>query len=351
MLRVNDQIATLRDYEERKAGRLEYLAQAPDAVVRDRQREIAAAGQATMRELYEELLVLSRSQQLRIEVRSEQIDEALSHTRQRYGIETDEQFGMALAQSGMTLAQFRARMERNLLYQEVVSREVHPRIKLSDDDLQRYYREHPDEFYTPVRVEVQELVVLESGTPDAEARLGLAHELRQQIAAGATLAEIAERQKATGKTSPVNEVGWVRRGELDAALEQVAFALVPGTISEPVAGRGGLHLVMVKAREEPRLLPYDEVKAELHERQREKLYDREMRGYLAELDQKALLVAEVPAEATGFREYRETEGEPTPPDFAAAPPQPLPEPEVTAPPAVPPAAPADKLPPPPPHPH
>jgi hypothetical protein len=130
VLRVNDHIVTLVDYLARRNARVEAIAAAPELALEQRRQLIAEAGRATLQELFEEALVLSRAKQLKLEPSPGEIDRALDGMRRRFGIQSDEEFARALAQTGATLADMRRRAARNLLFSKVVQQEVQPRIKV-----------------------------------------------------------------------------------------------------------------------------------------------------------------------------------------------------------------------------
>lgn len=301
MLRVNDQIGTLESYRERRLARIEWISQAQGVAEAERRQAIDEAGKVAMRELFEELLLLSRAQQLRVTASREQLDRAVASTRKRFGLENQEEFERALAQSGLTLPLLRARLERQLITQEVIGRELQPRIKIDDEVLLKAYRQAAEEFRVPERVQVRELVVLTAARPTASERLELARAIRAEIAGGKDLADVAAKYQGQNLTSGVVDLGWVTKGELDPALEAAVWGLASGALSEPVEARGGLHLVELRAREETRLRPFAEVKEALAERERARRFDSELRKYLDELAAKAYVRDDPPAEAVGYR--------------------------------------------------
>lgn len=306
ILRVNDRIATLHDYEMRRDATLADIqrrAQDPQ----ERQRMMAQAGEMTYAAMFRELLLESRADQLGIGISEAQVDAAISRVRENFNIKTEEEMTAALASSGMTMEQLREQIRSQQRLDEARRRDIEARVDLEEEDLRRYYRKNLEQFRQPEQLQLREVVVLEEGGASAEERARIAAEIRSQVAGGASLALAVAAQAQQGATSNVIELGWVSPGDLDKSLETAVWSLPKGSLSEPVAARGGLHLVQVIDRRESRVQPFAEVSAAIEQRERERVFREEFSKYMAELEQKALIVANPPSEAAGFRRLLATE--------------------------------------------
>jgi peptidyl-prolyl cis-trans isomerase SurA len=334
VLRVNDRIGTLDVYQSRLADRRHGIArEVTDA--EERRQALAQAPQDVMRELLDELLLLSRGDQLAVEVSTERLDAAMAQAKDNAGVATDEEFRAALAQSGMTAEELRQRLRDNLLFQEVLGREVHSKIEVQEEELQRYYREHPDEFRVPEQVELREIVVLDAAGKPAEEMAALAGSIRAELLAGKTLEEVAAVHAGQNLTSSPIALGWLSLRDLDPALAAALAGVDQGGVSAPVRGRGGLHLLQVVARKEARLRPYGEVQEELERAERSRRFRDQLTTYMRDLERHAYIQAEPPPEAAGFRAATPSAvdelgpGEIPPP--APAPPAPDPQPPASEP--------------------
>lgn len=300
LLRVNDRIVTLYDYQVRRDERLRAI-QSQDFDPARRADLIARVGVDVLTNMLDEMLVLSRADQIGYVPSEEEIDAAIARAKEGFGIQTDEQFEQALSSSGMTVDDFERQVETNLRVGQVMGREVQQRVNLEEDDLRRFYYEHPELFTTPERVRLQEIVVLDTSPLTPERRAALAEELRESMASGATMEDLASRYSAEGTTSGRVELGWIEKGDLDGALEEAVWDVPVGEVSPPAAGRGGLHLLEMLEREEATLLPFSEVAEQIDRRERERLLMEAYDKYLVELREAAYIrVSELPEDAQGF---------------------------------------------------
>ncbi len=300
ILRVNDRIATLYDYEFRRDERLRAI-QAADLEPQRRAELVESLGAEVLSNMLDELLVLSRADQIGYRPTDGEIAEAVARAKENFGIRSEEQFQQALTASGMTPEAFEKQVAMNLRVSQVMGREVEQRVDLDEEDLRRYYHEHPDEFTTPERLRLQEIVVLETSSLTPERRAELAGELRAAVESGASLADLAAEYSTEGSTSGLVDLGWIKAGDLDPALESAVWDLEAGSVSAPVEGRGGLHLLQVQEREESKVLEFAEVADAIDSHERQRLLTEEYDVYLGELRDAAYIrVAYLPPDAQGF---------------------------------------------------
>lgn len=300
VLRVNDRIATLYDYQQRKEEMVrDILRREQDQ--EERQRLLGQTGELVFADLFRELLLESRADQLAIEISDAQVDAAVANLKQNFNIKNDQEFTAALAQSGLTEPQLRVQLKNNLRMQEVRGREVQSRVKVDEEDLRRYYRKNLEQFRQPEQVQLREVVVLDEGGASADDRRQAAADISAKVQGGASLADAVADYAKRGVTSNVIELGWVSPGDLDKNLETAVWKLPVGSLGGPVEARGGLHLVQMIERRESRIPPFSEVSAAIQAREQERVFRDEVGKYMAELEKKSLVVANPPQEAAGFR--------------------------------------------------
>lgn len=301
LLRVNDQILTLFEYERRKAEMISAILQASDLETAERQRRLGEVGQQVMSQAFEELLVESRAEQLALKVEEAQVDAALAEIRQRQGIENEEQMLQVLTSMGLTLEDVRGNLRRELRMQQVMGREVQSKIEVGEEELRAIYRNQIDQFRVPEERQLKEVIVLESSVASASDRRRIAEEIRSQLEAGGDFAAVVEPYRGRGETTGVIDLGWLTSGEVEPLLAQAAFRLEVGKLSEPIEARGGTHVIQVEGIKPEEMRPFSEVQAEIQARERSKRFRRELRQYLAELEKNAYVQESLPPEAVGYR--------------------------------------------------
>lgn len=276
LFRVNDHIATSYDYQRAVADRKRAINSQPGLTAERREELLENVEERVMSDLFEELLVRSRADQLGLAVTDFEVDQMIAEMRQANGIENDEQLQSALSREGMTLNDLRERFRLEETRRAVVSREIRSRINIGDDDLREIYRDNQEDFRVPEQVQVEEIIVLD-GTGAGE----LAKKVSSALASGSSFAEVKEQHG--DRLSGVIEVGWVSPGDLDPVLEEAVWALEEGQYSPPTAARGGLHILRAAERKESNVLPFEEVKDRIYRREFGRRMGDEYEKYLDEL--------------------------------------------------------------------
>jgi len=206
----------LRRYaEERGADRLEER-KLLDGLVTDRllDREVAALG---------------------IAARDEEVDRYIEQIKLRNGM-GDDRFREALAAQGLTAAAYRARVKAEIEKSQLVNREIRQRVNVSPQEIERYYKAHLADYATSERVRVRDIFFpVASAADEAE----IAH-----VRAKAEEVRQLARQFSEGPGAENGgEIGTFARGQMEPALEETAFRLKPGDVSEPVRTAAGFHLL------------------------------------------------------------------------------------------------------------
>lgn len=301
VLRINDEIITLYDYEVRKTGEITRILADPGLTTTTRQEMLERVGRETMKSLFNETLLLSFANQQAVRVSDQEIDEAIEEIKNRQGIKSREELDQALASFGLTYEQLRANTRRDLLWSEVVGREVNAKVEIGEEEVRAYYRNNAEEFRTPEQRHFEEVIVLESSERSGAELRQLAEDVHQALVAGADMASVIAPYASAGQTSGVIDLGWLRPGELEPSLKDAAWALAPGAYSTPIAARGGYHILHLAELREAQVKPFAEVQEQIMRLLRGRRFNQELRTFVAQLEQNSYIRENLPPEAVDYR--------------------------------------------------
>ncbi|KPJ52489.1 hypothetical protein AMJ39_07740 [candidate division TA06 bacterium DG_24] len=155
---------------------------------------------------------------------------------------------------------------------DTVMERIRDEILVSDEDIEAYYGENPDEFIEPEKADVRHVLC----ETEAQARRVL-----RRLEGGADFEEMVETYSTDrGTKNRGGRIGFVTKGRRipyvgsSEEFEEAVFALQPGEIGGPIHTDKGYHVIRVDSREESYTKTLDEVRDEvrrklLPERQRQ----------------------------------------------------------------------------------
>lgn len=201
-------------------------------------------------------------------ISSSSLQEALAQIRDRYASETE--FLADLEKSGLDPAALTQAIARELKVAAVLDRVAGQIAEVSDTDVEIYYLMHRDRFLRPENRTLRHiLVTINDGLPGSDRRSARDRidAIRQRLMKSPTrFGEQALKHSECPTALSGGQLGTVKRGQLFAELEAVAFALSPGEISAVAESPLGFHILQCVAIEDDSLLPLDSVRTAIRQR-------------------------------------------------------------------------------------
>jgi peptidyl-prolyl cis-trans isomerase SurA len=90
------------------------------------------------------------------------------------------------------------------------------------------------------------------------------------------------------------DLGWLKRGTVQAEIEKVAMSLQPGQVSDLVRTRTGWQILQVQERRGGGVRPFEEVKEEIRDRLANEQVESYRLQYVAELKKDAVIDVRMP---------------------------------------------------------
>ena len=254
-----------------------------------------------MDKMIEQELVRQAAEAQDIEVTAEEIDAALAEVSEPF--KTPEEFRRRLQSEGFTEESYRKHIERMLAAKKYLDGIRAQVAAVSDEELKTYYRDNEYRLTLPEQVRVQHILLTWKPMGTRDDRAAIREQMRpilEQARSGADFATLAREHSEDSATAKYGgDTGLFHRGQMVPAFEEVAFALEPGEISDPVETPFGVHILRLEERRESRLLPLDEVREQLREHVREEKMEAAVQQEIARLREQAEVEILIPLERPG----------------------------------------------------
>ena len=272
VVRVNDRILTTADIRQRAAER---QSQTGKAVTPDQYPEF-------VQEAADEVCMLERAEELKLEVSSEELNGAISDLKQQNHVPDDAAFEAALRDMGMTLDVLRSRIHDNILVNRLLRKEVGD-LPITQEELRQRYEKEKDQFMIGERVHLEHIVFTVGAEPgDADAALAEARRLVAAARAGADFTALVQQEVKAGRGTG-GDLGTVLATDMRPEVRDVVAKLKPGEICDPFTTSAGVHVGRLIERIPPQARPFAEVEDDLRQRELSERYRTHLTSVVSEL--------------------------------------------------------------------
>ncbi len=291
---VNGDVVTLRELERTAGPALERANLLTPGPERDLAR--VAALRAAFDLVVADRLFAQQVKKLNLQINEAQVDAQVEAIKEQNEF-TDADLDQALEAQGFTRETFRERLRSQLQNFAVLQHKIGGLVNVSDQELENYYRTHPQEFQGEEEVKLRHVFLpIPEGASPAEVRRVEADGERvlARLRAGEDFAKVAREVSRGPSAQSGGDLGWLKRGTFQKVLEDAAFSLKPGQISSLVRAGPGLHVLQVLEKRQAEGRPFADVKEIIRDRLISEQADRYREQYVAELRREAVIEVRIP---------------------------------------------------------
>lgn len=182
--------------------------------------------------LITEKILLLRARELKIRVSDDELERKLIDIRKDYG----DNFFDLLARQNVQYERWQDQVRKEMLLEKLVKADVNQSIRVSEDEAEDYYAEHPELHKTAASVRASQIVVRDAET---------AREVKKRLDNGESFAQVAAQTSIGPEAVRGGDLGLISRGMMPEPMDQTLFKLPTGKISPIVKSSYGHHILMV----------------------------------------------------------------------------------------------------------
>jgi parvulin-like peptidyl-prolyl isomerase len=263
LARVNQEQITIDEFDQEfKELILEPGKGATGASLRDLR-------QAYLDQVIERKILVQEARRLGIKVSKEELNQAILEIKMDY---PGEGFGEKLGLKGMTLEEWKVRLEEKLLAEKMIRSTLHYRGEVDEKEALQYYETHRSSFQLNQKVRARQIVV-----SDGEEAIQILKRLKK----GESFEKVALEKSLGPEKVNGGDLGYFSQGERPNEFDHV-FSMEVGAISEVIKSPYGYHIFKLEEKIEPRQIPFEEAKLgilrELGQKKGEEEYQRWLKG-------------------------------------------------------------------------
>ena len=280
---VNDSAITLSELNAATAG----LIDIKDSD-KDKKKNIIETKSKVLDQLIEKKLVEQAANKAGITVSEKEIDNAIEDVKKQNNISQQELLS-TLARSGLTFKEYREQLKDQIRQVKFTNKEFRSNVKISHEDVETYYRQNQDKFTGPLmhKLRIISLLATDQGKgTDTEEK---AKQVLSMIRRGEDFAKLAKEYSHGPDAQEGGDLGYVKAGEMDKAIEKVAAGLKIGEISDIIKTSTGFHIIQVIDRKKGEPQPLTAVEGEIRNIIFQKIIDERYKIWLEEIMKKAYI--------------------------------------------------------------
>jgi len=296
IVKVNGEIVTKTDFEQRQVNALRAKQMQPQAAAPDQLKAaIAEVTPSLIVDAVDELLLLQRGKDLKYSLSDEQFKSITDQIRKENKLEDEQAFQNALKSEGMTMADLRRNLEKNMIISRVQGSEVMGKVGISEEEARKYHDDHIGDFTKPGTVTLREIFVAVPSDPKGlnggidEQTKEIVAGIRKRALAGESFDKLATDTSTAPSRSNGGLIGPMNEAELAPALRELIGKMKVGDISEILRTPKGYQVLKLEARTGDTVMTAEEAHDQIAEKLFEQKRRTELRKYLDKLRSQATI--------------------------------------------------------------
>jgi len=300
LVKVNGEVMTKTDLENRQVAKLretqgQRIDPKADPNNEELRKALAEITPIVLVDAVDEMLVVQRGKELGYTLGDAQFKTVLDNIRTQNKLEDEQQFQNALKQEGLTLADLRKNLERQMIMQRVQQNEVVNKVAVTEAESRAYYEGHLPDFTTPAAVTLREILV---ATPaDArgvnvaadEATKQKATDIRARVTGGEAFEKVAGEVSDAPSRANAGLIGPIKLDDLSADLRKMIESMKIGDVTPPLRTPRGYQLLKLETSTTNQTLPFDQSREKISDIILNGKRNREFLKYLEKLRSQAII--------------------------------------------------------------
>lgn len=280
---VNGELITYSELKSAEMDLTRALAQQYEG--EELAKQAAEMKKTLLERLIEQKLILSYAKEKNYDVDGE-VELILKDVKKQNNLNTDEELRRALASQGINFEEWKKQIKENRIQGRFIGEMIGAKINIDSAAIMEYYRKNIKDYTLPLKLTLN-CIFLDKANYLGERLL---NEKMKTIDEALKTSSFEEVAKANSEL-PGGEIllGEFKQGELDSTLEEAALKLKKDEASGWVETDTGWYILQLVKREDPQLVEYKNVRADIENKLRMEEQNKKLDEYLEELKKESYI--------------------------------------------------------------
>jgi len=144
----------------------------------------------------------------------------------------------------MSFDEYREATRNTMIKGRVIRREIQSKIAVGNEEIGNYYREHRDEYEGKEAARIRQILIPVPGLTEVDIRnikRAEAEDVLKKLKSGVPFEQLEVQHSSPG----TGDMGYIEKGTILPAVDDVAFKLKVGEISDVIESPVGFHIIQV----------------------------------------------------------------------------------------------------------
>ncbi|HIJ90008.1 MAG: peptidylprolyl isomerase [Desulfobulbaceae bacterium] len=226
--------------------------------------EMATLRESVLEKMIKLELLSQESKKAGITVSNTDIDNELKGYKK--GFADDKAFAKALGEAGITEAELRKQIGKNLVIQKFIDTKFKGKAQVTEQDAKDFYNNNQDKFAQPEMAHAHHILIAAKETDpkaDKDRKRAKLVQIKKQLKDGSDFGELAKQFSDCPSKERGGDLGFFPRGQMVKPFEQAVFKMMPGDTSDVVETEFGYHLIKLDEKKPAKTVSFDEAKAKI----------------------------------------------------------------------------------------
>jgi parvulin-like peptidyl-prolyl isomerase len=288
LVRVNEAPITRRDLQIEMALLDAEMAKRNHPLSK---HQMAKLSRKLVENLIKRELLHQKAQQKKIKIQGRWVDKALADFKTK--LKTKSGYKGYLKTATLNETQLKTRIEKGLIVRRLLRRDVIRQIKVSEAEMQAFYRKNPEFFQRQEQIRIRHIMIGVDASDGASKRgdaLVRIQAVQNKIVEGANFAALALEYSEDNSKTCGGDLGYLDRGQLIKPLADASSTLKKaGQVSEMIESRLGFHLIQLVDRIPSSQMAYRNARTKIERTIRRNKENAAADAYLAVLKRQAAI--------------------------------------------------------------
>lgn len=236
--------------------------------------------------LIEKKIQLQTANKMGIGVNPTEISAAMEDIKKENSFFSDNEFEAALLKQGISLEDYKKDLKEQLILIKLINREIKSKITVNDSELEEYYSLNKSLFSRPEEIRIGYIhIPVKTNAPEdifTQAQNKI-REILLSFKKDSSFSKIERIYSGQPEVIVSEDLGFIKKGELLQELDNTAFTLKEGEISNVISTPVGFYILKMLERKETEYIPFKDVKEMVKEIVFQKKSEKRVKEWIYEL--------------------------------------------------------------------